>query len=95
MNICDAVIVPLLLVIFETALGTHIYQNLRKKANVIHIHKIDSKNLLKNYRPISPLPICGKIFEKCIYNAIDSYFENNNLFCPYESRFRKLDYCLS
>ena len=79
-KICDEVIVPPLLIIFETALRTGIYPNLWKKANVIPIHKKDSKNLLKNYIPISLLPICGKIFEKCIYNTIYSYFENHNLF---------------
>ena len=69
-KICDEVISPPLLIIFETALRTGIYPNLWKKSNVIPIHKKDSKNLLKNYRPIiSLLPICGKIFEKCIYNA--------------------------
>ena len=36
-----------------------------KKANVVPVHKKDSKHFLKNYRPISLLPICGKIFEKC------------------------------
>ena len=69
-KICDEIIVPPLLIIFETALRTGIYPNLWKKANVIPIHKKDSNNLLKNYRPISLLPICGKIFEKCIDNTI-------------------------
>ena len=33
-----------------------------KKANVIPVHKKNDKQLVKNYRPISLLPICGKIF---------------------------------
>ena len=66
-----------------------------EKANVIPVHKKNSKKLLKNYRPISILPICGKIFEKCIYNSIYSYFEDNNLFSPYQSGFRKQDSCVS
>ena len=94
-KIRDEVIVPPLLINFETALRTGIYPNLWNKANVIPIHKKDSKNLLKNCRPISLLPICGKIFEKCIYNTIYSYFENNNLFSPYQSGFRKQDSCVS
>ena len=28
--------------------------------------------MLNNYRPISLLPVCGKIFEKCIYNSLYS-----------------------
>ena len=32
--------------------------------------------MLKNYRPISRLPIFGKIFEKIIFNNLFCYFEN-------------------
>ena len=34
-----------------------------KKANVVPVHKKSDKQSLKNYRPISLLPIFGKIFE--------------------------------
>ena len=77
--------------------GTPIYNPYPKYCNgnlgplTNNVHKKNSKNLLKNYRPISLLPICGKIFEKCIYNSIYSYFEDNNLFSPYQSGFRKQD----
>ena len=94
-KICDEVIIPPLLIIFETALRSGIYPDQWKKANVIPVHKKNSKNLLKNYRPISLLPICGKIFEKGIYNSIYSYFEDNNLFSPHQSGFRKQDSCVS
>ena len=56
------VIIPPLLIIFETALQSGIYPNQWKKANVIPIHKKNSKHLLKNYRPISFLPICGILY---------------------------------
>ena len=35
----------------------------RKKANIVPIHKKDDKQTIENYRPISFLPICRKIFE--------------------------------
>ena len=34
-----------------------------KKANVVPVHKRNNKQLMENYRPISLLPICGKILE--------------------------------
>ena len=37
-----------------------------KKANVVPVHKKESKSLIKNYRPISLLPILGNIFEGLI-----------------------------
>ena len=38
-----------------------------KKANVVPVHKKGDRKTLKNYRPISLLPICGKIFERLIH----------------------------
>ena len=75
-KICDELIIPLLLIIIETALRPD-----------IPVHKMDSKNLLKNYSSIFLLHICGKIFEKCIFNSICLYLEGNNLFSPYQSGF--------
>ena len=37
------------------------------------------KQLIKNYRPVSLLPICRKIFEKIIFNSLFKYLEDNNL----------------
>ena len=35
-----------------------------KLADVIPVHKKDEKNIMKNYRPISLLPIISKLYEK-------------------------------
>ena len=53
-------------IIFETALKSGIspekWKKWGKKANVVPVQKKGSKNILNNYRPISLLPVCGKIF---------------------------------
>ena len=36
--------------------------------------------LVKNYRPISLLPIFGKKFEKVVYNSLFNYFQSNSFF---------------
>ena len=42
-----------------------------KLANVTPIFKKGDKQLLiKNYRPVSLLPVCGKTFEKTIFNNL-------------------------
>ena len=76
---CDESITPPLKIIFDTALKSGIYPDKWKRANAVPVHKKESKNILKNYRPISLLPICGKFFEKCIYNSLYSYLESNNI----------------
>ena len=50
-----------------------------------------NRELIKNYRPISLLPICGKIFEKIIFNNLYNYFNANNLITKNQSGFRPGD----
>ena len=59
----DSVILPLK-IIFKNILLTSIYPGIWKSANVTPIFKKGDKQLITNYRPISLLPICGKILEK-------------------------------
>ena len=41
----------------------------------------------KNYRPVSILPVLSKVFEKCLYKQISSYFDD--IFSKYQCGFRK------
>ena len=45
--------------------------------------------MLKNYRPVSLLPICGKIFEKLIFNALYSFFQSVSI------RIQENDSCMN
>ena len=62
-----------------------------KFANVTPILKKGDKRLIKNYRPISLLPICGKMFERIIFNNLYSYLNANNLITKNQSGFRPGD----
>ena len=50
-----------------------------KIANVTPIFKNGDIQVIKNYRPISLLPICDKILEKIIFNHLYSYLTANRL----------------
>ena len=54
----------------------------------------DGKQFIQNYRPVSLLPICGKIFEKLMFNSLFEYLEHNNLLNPHQSGFRPGDSCV-
>ena len=53
-------------IIFNKSLSTGIFPQLLKTAKVIPIYKAESRMLASNYRPISLLPIIGKLLEKIL-----------------------------
>ena len=67
LKICGSSIVKPLSIIFKNCLQSTSFPNNWKKSNVVPIHKKGDK---QNYRPVSLLPICGKIFERIIFNPI-------------------------
>ena len=89
--LCDNSVVLPLKIIFGNILETSTYPDLWKLANVTPIFKKNDKQLIQNYRPISLLPICGKIFEKIIFNNLYNYFNTNNLITKNQSGFRPGD----
>ena len=65
----DSICKPLEL-IFKTCLRNARFPLEWKKANVVPIHKKGDKQTIKNYRPVSLLPIFGKIFERLLYDTM-------------------------
>ena len=51
----------------------------------------ESVVLIKNYRYISLLPVCGKILENIIFNNLYNYVTTNNLITKRQSGFRPGD----
>ena len=94
-HLCGDSIVTPLKIIFESAIRSGYFPDTWKKGNITPVHKKESKNLIKNYRPISLLPIFGKIFEKIIYNNLYKYLQENKLLSNNQSGFRKGDSCIS
>ena len=50
---------------------------------------------MKNYRPVSLLPICGEIFERLIFNELFNFLLENNLILPKQSEFKPGDSCIN
>ena len=94
-KLCEESIVIPLKIIFEESLKCGVFPEVWKKANVVPVHKKEDKTLVKNYRPISLLPIFGKIFERVIYNFIFNYFISSKLFTPSQSGFSPGDSCIA
>ena len=88
---------PCLNIICNNILTTGIFPDVWKKSNILSIIKKEDKQLSKNDRPISLLPILCKIFEKLLFKNLYNYFHSNNLiaikqsgFCPGDSNTNQL-----
>ena len=86
-KICDKAIVKPLSIIYKNCFDNGIFPDLWKKSNIVPVHKKGDKQLLQNYRPISLLPILGKILEKSMFISIFEYLQKNNLLCEIQSGF--------
>ena len=103
---CDGVSIPLLQmcptqisvplkILFEKSLGSGIYPSTWKLANIQPVHKKKSRQLVENYRPISLLPTCGKIFEKIMFDEMYSFLASNSLLSDNQSGYRPGDSCIN
>ena len=64
-----------------------VYPDDLKKSNVVPIYKKESKNLIRNYRSISLLPVFRKVFGKIIFNSLPNSFLENKLLTECQSGF--------
>ena len=90
-KMCDASLVKPLKLIFEKCLSQGIFPEKWKRANIVPVHKKIEKNLKTNYRPISLLPIFGKVLEKLIFDSLYSHLTSENFLNPNQSGFRPCD----
>ena len=94
-KICSTSICKPLRLIFNHCIDNGIYPCEWKKANVVPIHKKGDKQALKNYRPVSLLPFCSKIFERLIYNEMFGFFLDEGLIIANQSGFKPEHSCIN
>ncbi len=60
-----------------------------KLGKITPVYKKDDQELFENYRPISTLPIFGKLFEKIIYSRLYSFLASKGILHENQFGFRK------
>ena len=80
--------------IFKSCLNYVTFPAEWKKANVVPVHKKGDHQCVKNYRPVSLLPVFSKIFERLTYNAMFKHFLDSNLIFSNQSGFKPADSCI-
>ena len=88
---CDSALIVPLKMVFANCLSNGIFPDIWKHANVVPVHKKNKKSLKGKYRPISLLPIFGKILEKLIFDSLYSHLVSSELLNPNQSGFRPGD----
>ena len=70
---CALTIAPLLCTSYNHCMKDGIFPSILKFGKISPVFKKESKDKIENYRPISTLPIFGKIFEKILYKRVYSF----------------------
>ena len=90
-KICDDSLVLPLKLIFENCLRRGVFPEVWKKANVVPVHKKNSRNHKQNYRPISLIPVLSKVMEKLIFDSLYEHLSLHEMLDPCQSGFRPGD----
>ena len=83
------VLITQLVYLFNLSLLNANFPKEWKKATIIPLFKGGNRTVVSNYRPVSLLPLPGKLLEKIMHRGITNYIENNNLLSDNQSGFRK------
>ena len=74
---------------FSSLMNTGIFPEELKIGKITPVFKKGDSKLLENYRPISTLPIFGKIFEKIIYKRLYNFLSSQSVLHENQYGFRK------
>ena len=74
--------------LFNISLETGQIPSLWKEANVTPVPKGGNNLLVKDYRPISILPVVSKIYESIVHKQLFTYLESHSLLHQCQSGFR-------
>ena len=85
----SSIISPILATHFNHLMEVGKFPDELKLGKITPVYKKDNEELLENYRPISTLPIFGKIFEKIIYDRLYNYFTSQGILYEKQFGFRK------
>ena len=82
------VLVPHLVYMFNLSFSLNTFPDCWKKATVIPLFKSGDRTDVSNYRPISLLPLPGKLIEKIVHKRVLSFLEARKVLSEKQNGFR-------
>ena len=75
--------------IYNCSLRTGIFPQKWKVAKIVPLYKGGDRKSVNNYRPVSLLPIPGKLLEKLVHKRISNFWNANEFLSSNQGGFRK------
>ena len=86
---CFEVLLPQLLYLFNQSMLLGLFPDNWKVATITLIPKVGDCTLVNNWRPISIIPLIGKLMENLCVPLLTFYLENTGILCDEQYGFRK------
>ena len=83
------VLVPQLMYLFNLTFQSSKFPERWKRATIIPLFKGGDRTRVGNYRPVSLLPLPGKLLEKIVHRNMSNFMENNEILTELQHGFRK------
>lgn len=83
------IVAPLLASLYNGCLDLGVFPDVLKISKTVPVYKKGSCSELSSYRPISIIPVFGKIFESILFQQMYNYLESRSLLVPAQYGFRK------
>ena len=90
---CSIVITPILKQYYNDFMQTGYFPDILKVGKITPVFKKGDQEKFENYRPVSTLPIFGKLFEKIIYSRLYGYLTSKGILYDDQFGFRKSHSC--
>lgn len=85
---CATVLAPSLAILINASMTSGVVPSIMKLADVRPLFKSGDRELAKNYRPISLLPIVSKVLEKAVHKRLSRFLAANSLLPPNQFAYR-------
>ena len=92
-KLCDKSNIPAISLTYKICTNSGFFPNIWKKFNFVPVHKKDDEQIVDYYRPVSLLPIFGKILERLFFNSLFEFLHESILLNENQSGFRPSDSC--